>query len=278
MLIILVLVIKVRLLYGLNEIGIRSKVTNGLVPINNGGSISKITGTPFELYCKADFQGFTNFNMCIWHWKQQESSGCIMVDDQVYGSCPGQMYRSDDDYCVIRLDNYQAYNHESEWKCALIVNAGDFEIQSNLSLSMVTMAGAQARIDKTSVDLKPGDSTFMTCSSSNKVYIPTNDENLFRWQINGQDNANNGRVVEENYDNCDDCQCKCNVHSIYEYTGQEGDSSIGCYAVQTDTFGDTLTSLANEIDVVIEQDSSISSLSVGAKIGIDFAMAIPLLI
>ena len=129
LLIILVLVLKVRIICGLNEIGIRSKVTNGLVPINNGGSISKISGTPFELYCKADFQGFTSFNMCLWNWKQQESSGCNMFNDQVNGSCPGQIYKSDNDYCVIRLDNYQAYNHESEWHCALIGNVADLEIQ-----------------------------------------------------------------------------------------------------------------------------------------------------
>ena len=60
----------------------------------------------------------------------------------------------------------------------MVDNENNVDVTSNLTLSMITLIGAQAEVDKTSVTLKSSESVDVSCSTKSQVYVPAAVTNL----------------------------------------------------------------------------------------------------
>lgn len=260
------------------EIGYKSKASSSYVAIKNGASVSKITGKGFEVYCKSTLA--KPFKVCLWKWKQEESSDCVLVNDNsVNPNCPGEIKRVENDKCSMIIGSYDPFKHEGQWECALITEDqdGDLDAASNLTMSIVTLEQTQPIVQESNLSLNPSDVIDLKCKSDKKVFPAQNGCSIFNWKIDGNDA--NGQVLNETLSDCavKDFLNKCFVESTLKYTAQAGDKKISCFAQQTDTFGDIITSNEDIVTLDIAKDGT-GNLTKDTKLKITLGVLIPLII
>ena len=77
-----------------------------------------------------------------------------------------------DDKCILRISSFDTLKHRGKWECVLVHNEDHINVTDDLTLSMVTLIGAQAEVDMTSVTLGASDSVDLACRTSSQVYPP----------------------------------------------------------------------------------------------------------
>ncbi len=257
-----------------SEIGIKSALLNEYFPVDNGGTISKLPGKPFELYCQTD----RRFKVCIWKWSEAD---CVYVDSVAGPDCPGSISRVDEAKCTIRIGSYDPIKHDGLWECALATTQDGIELYANLTLSMVSMARVVPKVAPKTVALNPGEVMDLSCSSVNQINLPSQGGQIFEWKIDGSSDFSNGQIIGESAINCQEIMGygrRCHVESKLRYTAVQTNYMATCAGQQADSFGEVYRSADAGIELQISSLDESGVLSAGSKVAIAFAVIVPLLI
>jgi hypothetical protein len=193
--------------------------------------------------------------------------GCSLTANSAPpAGCPAEL-RQDGNRCVVRVNSFKAIDHQGRWECFLVKTLDGGSSFANLTASMVMLREAIPKVEPTSISLSEFEMTSVKCRTTNAVFRPddqTGTPSILKWNIDGYPVSSGGDHAQVLNETAQDCSSPtstsppqkqyeeiCKFDSTLRYKGTSGDFNLGCTAVQTDSFGRTITSAEVRIDVNI---------------------------